>query len=45
LLDSSNIIESGELNGEKVLLIGDKNVDVVGKAYVNLKDFIYRIKK
>ena len=44
LMGRNNIIELGELNGEKVVIIGNKDIkrdDII----VTVRDFIYRIRK
>lgn len=45
LMAAANVVEIGEMNGEKVIIIGDRSVDASGKVYMKLKDFIYKIKK
>ncbi len=43
LMGRNNIIEAGELNGEKVVIIGNKDIKR-GDIIVSLRDFIYKIK-
>jgi hypothetical protein len=44
LMGRNNIIELGELNGEKVVIIGN-NDNRRGVITVTVRDFIYRIRK
>jgi hypothetical protein len=44
LMDAENIIEVGEINGEKFIIVGNKTIDQSGSENINLKDFVYKIK-
>jgi hypothetical protein len=44
LLGRNNIVELGELNGEKIVIIGNKDMKR-GEVIISIRDFIYKIKK
>jgi hypothetical protein len=44
LMGRNNIIELGELNGEKIVIIGNKDMKR-GEVIISVRDFIYKIKK
>jgi hypothetical protein len=44
LLGRNNIIELGELNGEKAIIIGNKDIKR-GETILSVRDLIFKIKK